>query len=52
LTPWPSRLRAPPRLIKGRTAGPLFLTGRRARVPPAATDLDSPTGGRARLSYR
>jgi integrase/recombinase XerC/integrase/recombinase XerD len=40
-----------PRLIKGRTAGPLFLTDRRARVPPAAADLDPPTG-RARLSYR
>jgi integrase/recombinase XerC/integrase/recombinase XerD len=40
-----------PRLTKGRTAGPLFLTDRRARVPLAAGDLD-PATGRARLSYR
>ena len=40
-----------PRLIKGRKSGPLFLTGRKARVPLAAADLD-PATGRARLSYR
>jgi len=40
-----------PRLLKGRKSGPLFLTGRRARVglPPAGID---PASGRARLSYR
>jgi site-specific recombinase XerD len=40
-----------PRLIKGRRSGPLFLTGRRARVQLAAADLDA-ASGRARLSYR
>ncbi|MGH8922302.1 MAG: tyrosine-type recombinase/integrase [Acidimicrobiales bacterium] len=40
-----------PRLLKGRTKGPLFLTDRRARVPLAPGDLD-PGTGRARLSYR
>jgi integrase len=40
-----------PRLIKGRTSGPVFLTDRRARVPLAAADTDRATG-RARLSYR
>jgi len=40
-----------PRLISGRTAGPLFLTGRQARVQLAAADVDTATG-RARLSYR
>ncbi len=40
-----------PRLIKGRKSGPLFLTGRKARVQLAAADLD-PSTGRARLSYR
>ena len=40
-----------PRLIKGRKAGPLFLTDRKARVQLAASDLDKATG-RARLSYR
>lgn len=42
-----------PRLIGGRTAGPVFLASRRpspARTP-AAGDL-CPTTGRARLSYR
>ena len=40
-----------PRLLKGRKAGPVFLTDRRARVqlPPCDIDLAS---GRARLSYR
>jgi integrase/recombinase XerC/integrase/recombinase XerD len=33
-----------PRLIRGRTAGPLFLADRRARVQLAAADLDSATG--------
>jgi integrase len=40
-----------PRLLDGRTRGPVFLTGRRARVALAAADLD-PGTGRARLSYR
>ena len=40
-----------PRLLDGRTKGPVFLTGRRARVALAAADLD-PVSGRARLSYR
>ena len=40
-----------PRLLDGRTRGPVFLTGRRARVALAAADLD-PATGRARLSYR
>ena len=40
-----------PRLVKGRKSGPLFLTGRKARVQLAAADLDTPAG-RARLSYR
>ena len=40
-----------PRLLDGRTRGPVFLTGRRARVALAAADLD-PANGRARLSYR
>jgi integrase/recombinase XerC/integrase/recombinase XerD len=39
------------RLIKVRTAGPLFLTDRRARVPLAAAGLDPPTS-RPRPSYR
>jgi integrase/recombinase XerC/integrase/recombinase XerD len=40
-----------PRLLKGRMAGPVFLTERRARVqlPPGDIDAES---GRARLSYR
>jgi integrase/recombinase XerC/integrase/recombinase XerD len=40
-----------PRLLDGRTKGPVFLTDRRARVALAAADLD-PVSGRARLSYR
>jgi integrase len=40
-----------PRLLGGRTRGPVFLTDRRARVALAAADLD-PASGRARLSYR
>src|SRR5439155_19002185 len=38
-------------LLKGRTTGPVFLTGRRARVPLAPADVYEPTG-QARLSYR
>jgi integrase/recombinase XerC/integrase/recombinase XerD len=40
-----------PRLLRGRTAGPVFLTDRRARVELPPSDLDLATG-RARLSYR
>lgn len=40
-----------PRLLDGRTRGPVFLTDRRARVALSAADLD-PVSGRARLSYR
>jgi integrase len=40
-----------PRLLKGRRTGPVFLTGRRARVELPPGDLD-PASGRARLSYR
>jgi integrase len=40
-----------PRLIKGRTSGPLFLTGRRARVELPPGDIDQ-ASGRARLSYQ
>ncbi len=39
-----------PRLLKGRTAGPVFVTARKARVQLAAADLDP--SGRARLSYQ
>jgi integrase/recombinase XerC/integrase/recombinase XerD len=39
-----------PRLLKGRTAGPVFVTARRARVQMPAADLDP--AGRARLSYQ
>jgi integrase len=39
-----------PRLLKGRTRGPLFLTDRKARVPLPPDDLD-PKSGHARLSY-
>ena len=39
------------RLVKGRKAGPLFLTDRRARVELPPGDID-PASGRARLSYR
>ncbi|GAA2414822.1 hypothetical protein GCM10010404_86290 [Nonomuraea africana] len=40
-----------PHLLEGRHTGPVFLTGRRARVelPPGALD---PGSGRAQLSYR
>ena len=40
-----------PKLLGGRTKGPLYLTERRARVALAPADLD-PATGRARLSYR
>jgi len=40
-----------PRLLRGRTGGPVFLTERRARVELAPGDVD-PASGRARLSYR
>src|SRR5512135_69084 len=40
-----------PRLLAGRTSGPVFLTDRRARLPLASVDVDGATG-RARLSYR
>jgi integrase len=40
-----------PRLLKGRRAGPVFLTERRARMQLPPGDLD-PESGRARLSYR
>ena len=40
-----------PRLLDGRTKGPLFLTARRARVALSAADVD-PVSGHARLSYR
>ncbi|MFB4317579.1 hypothetical protein [Actinomadura sp. 21ATH] len=42
-----------PRLLKGRTAGPVFLADRRAppaAPAPAAADI-CPTTGRRRLSY-
>ena len=39
-----------PRLLKGRTTGPLFVTDRKARVQLPPSDLDE--HGRARLSYR
>ncbi|WP_322755992.1 tyrosine-type recombinase/integrase [Frankia sp. Cas3] len=40
-----------PRLLAGRTRGPVFLTDRRPTRPVPASDL-CPTSGRARLSYR
>jgi len=40
-----------PRIIGGRTRGPLFLADRLPRRPIATLDLD-PATGRARLSYR
>jgi integrase/recombinase XerC/integrase/recombinase XerD len=40
-----------PRLLAGRTSGPVFLAGRRPTRAAAALDLD-PASGRARLSYR
>jgi integrase len=39
-----------PRLLKGRTSGPVFVTGRKARVQLHPADLDP--SGRARLSYQ
>ena len=39
-----------PRLLKGRKAGPVFVTKRKARVQLPAADLDP--SGRARLSYQ
>lgn len=39
-----------PRLLQGRTSGPVFVTARRARVELPAADLDEL--GRARLSYQ
>ena len=39
-----------PRLLKGRTSGPVFVTHRKARVQLPAADLDP--SGRARLSYQ
>jgi integrase len=47
---WQSRTaRLLPRLLKGRTSGPVFVTERRARVALPPADLDD--RGRARLSY-
>jgi integrase len=40
-----------PRLLAGRTHGPIFLGDRRPTRAVAALDLD-PASGRARLSYR
>lgn len=40
-----------PRVIAGRTGGPLFLAGRRPTRPMPVADVD-PHTGRARLSYR
>lgn len=40
-----------PRLLKGRTSGPVFLTERRARVQLAPADIDQESG-KARLSYQ
>jgi integrase/recombinase XerD len=40
-----------PRLVAGRTRGPVFLAGRRPAGAVAGVDLD-PASGRARLSYR
>jgi integrase/recombinase XerC/integrase/recombinase XerD len=39
-----------PRLLRGRTAGPVFVTERKARIPLHPADLDR--AGRARLSYQ
>jgi hypothetical protein len=39
-----------PRLLKGRTSGPVFVTERKVRVQLPAADLDP--AGRARLSYQ
>jgi integrase/recombinase XerD len=40
-----------PRLLAGRTGGPVFMGDRRPTRAVAGLDLD-PTSGRARLSYR
>ncbi|MEU6726662.1 site-specific integrase [Nonomuraea wenchangensis] len=49
---WQTRTaRLLPKLLAGRSRGPVFLTERRARIALAANDLD-PVSGRARLSYR
>jgi integrase len=40
-----------PRLLAGRTSGPVFLSGRRPTRAVAGLDLDR-SSGRARLSYR
>jgi integrase/recombinase XerC/integrase/recombinase XerD len=40
-----------PRLLRGRTSGPVFLTERKARVELPPCDIE-PVSGRARLSYR
>jgi integrase len=42
--------RLPPRLLKGRKSGTMFVTERKARVQLPAADLDP--SGRARLSYQ
>jgi integrase/recombinase XerC/integrase/recombinase XerD len=47
---WQTRTaRLLPKLLDGRAKGPVFLTGRRARITLAPADLD-PVSGRARLS--
>jgi integrase len=46
----PGTARLLPRLLKGRTAGPVFVTARRARVQLPGADLDP--SGRGRLSYQ
>jgi integrase/recombinase XerC/integrase/recombinase XerD len=47
---WQTRTaRLLPRLLKGRTSGPVFVTERKARVQLPAADLDD--DGHARLSY-
>lgn len=49
---WQTRTaRLLPKLLGGRTKGPVFLTERKARVALAPADLH-PATGRARLSYR
>jgi integrase/recombinase XerD len=49
---WQSGTAQPlPRLIAGRTRGPLFLTGRKAPAGTPTPDV-CPETGRARLSYR
>jgi integrase len=54
LTPRTYVLAGLPRLLQGRTSGPVFLADRRAptsgRRVPAAADIDEATG-RGRLSY-